>query len=166
MKSRFKYIGVDPGVGGGMAVISETGRIKAYKCPSTSDEMALLFQISIGETAPENVKFLMERVWARPANAVRAAFTYGVNYGQWLGIASSHEIEVNTVLPLQWMKAVGCPKSLKKNIRKNWLKDKARKLYPKINKLTLATSDAILITYYARKEHFNDKEKSNISKTK
>ena len=32
--------------------------------------------------------------------------------------------------------------------------------------IKLATSDAILITHYAKEEYFNDKEKSNISKTK
>ena len=72
MKSRFKYIGIDPGVGGGIASINEKGEISAYKCPNSSDDMALLFQVMIGNTPPEGVRLLMERVWARPANAVRA----------------------------------------------------------------------------------------------
>ena len=38
----------------------------------------------------------------------------------------------------------------KKNVRKKWLKEKARELYPKVNKLTLATSDAILIAEYLK----------------
>ena len=154
-KSHFKYIGVDPGVGGGIAVICEDRKIKAYKCPSSSEEMALLFQVMMGNTAPDNIRLLMERVWARPANAVRAAFTYGVNYGQWLGIASSNEVKMNTVLPLEGMSGIGCPKALKKNIRKRWLKDKAKELYPDIKRVTLKTSDAILITHYAKEEYFN-----------
>ena len=60
----------------------------AYKCPKSSEDMALLFQIAMGETPPEKIRLLMERVWARPTNAVRAAFSYGTNYGQWLGIAA------------------------------------------------------------------------------
>ena len=156
MKYHSKYIGIDPGVSGGIAVINSRGIMKAYKCPRTSEDISLLFRIIIGKTAPTKINLLMERVWARPGNAVRAAFTYGVNYGQWLGIASSHEVKMNTIIPLKWMEAVGCPKSLKKNIRKKWLKDKARELYPKVNKLTLATSDAILITHCARKGYFND----------
>ena len=156
-KSRFKYIGIDPGISGGIAVIDTKGKMKAYKCPRSSDDMALLFQMCIGRTAPKNIKLLMERVWARPTNAVRAAFSYGTNYGQWLGIAASHEITMNTVIPVEWIKWVGCPKALKKDVRKRWLKEKARELYPNINKLTLATSDAILITHYAREEHFNEK---------
>ena len=165
-KSRFRYIGIDPGAGGGIAVIDEKGKMKAYKCPKSSDEMALLFQICMGKTSADNIRLLMERVWARPTNAVRAAFSYGVNYGQWLGIVATHEVEMNTAIPVEWIKWVGCPKALKRDVRKRWLKEKAGELYPNVNKLTLATSDAILITHYAKEEYFNDKEKSNISKTK
>ena len=154
-KSHFKYIGIDPGISGGVAVIDEEGNIKAYKCPKSSEEMALLFQIIINKTPTGNIKLLMERVWARPTNAVRAAFSYGVNYGQWLGVAATHEVQMNTALPIEWIKWIGCPKALKKDVRKRWLKEKAGKLYPDINKLTLATSDAILITHYAKEEYFN-----------
>jgi len=99
----------------------------------------------------------MERVWARPTNAVRAAFSYGTNYGQWLGITACNEIKMNTVIPVEWIKWVGCPKALKRDVRKRWLKEKARELYPDVNKLTLATSDAILITHYAKGEYFSEK---------
>ena len=155
-QSHFKYIGIDPGASGGITVIDEKGEIKAYKCPKSSDEMALLFQILIGSTSADNIRLLMERVWARPTNAVRAAFSYGTNYGQWLGISASHEIKMNTVIPVEWIKWVGCPKALKRDVRKRWLKEKARELYPDINKLTLATSDAILITHYAKEVYFNE----------
>ena len=156
-QSRFKYIGIDPGAGGGVGVIDRKGVMKAYKCPKSSDDMAILFQIIMGDTPPEKIKLLMERVWARPTNAVRAAFSYGTNYGQWLGITASHEIKMNTVIPVEWIKWVGCPKALKRDVRKRWLKVKAGELYPDVNKLTLATSDAILITHYAKGEYFNEK---------
>ena len=156
MKSRFKYIGIDPGVGGGIASINEKGEISAYKCPNSSDDMALLFQVMIGNTPPEGVRLLMERVWARPANAVRAAFSYGTNYGQWLGIAASHEIKMNTIIPADWIRWVGCPKSLKREVRKRCLKERAKELYPEIKRVTLKTSDAILITHYAKEEYFEN----------
>jgi len=154
--SRFKYIGIDPGASGGIAVIDEKGIMMAYKCPKSSDEMSLLFQMCMGSTPAANIKLLMERVWARPTNAVRAAFSYGVNYGQWLGIVATHEVEMNTAIPVEWIKWVGCPKALKRDVRKRWLKEKAGELYPNVNKLTLATSDAILITHFAKEEFFNE----------
>ena len=154
-KSHFKYIGIDPGASGGIAVIGYDGKIQAFKCPKSSEDMSLLFSVCVGSSPATGVRLLMERVWARPTNAVRAAFSYGTNYGQWLGIAACHEIKMNTVIPVEWIKWVGCPKALKRDVRKRWLKKKAGELYPKVNKLTLATSDAILITHYAKEEYFN-----------
>jgi len=156
-KSHFKYIGIDPGKSGGIMVISETGEVTAYKCPEKVLDMSILFKLIVGNTAPDNVNLLMERVWARPGNAVRAAFTYGVNYGQWLGIAASYEIKMYTVLPNNWIKWVGCPKALPVADRKRWLKSKAKELYPELKRVTLATADAILITHYAKEEYFNEK---------
>ena len=155
-KSRFKYIGIDPGKGGGIDFIEKDGSISAYKCPEKVFDMSMLFQNIIGITPPDDVKLLMERVWARPTNATRAAFTYGVNYGQWLGIAASHEIKMYTTLPNEWIKWIGCPKGLAVTERKRWLKDKAKELYPNLKKVTLATSDAILICHYAKEEYFNE----------
>ena len=157
--SNKKYVGIDPGKSGGIMVIDEMGEATAYKCPEKVLDMSILFKLIVGHTAPDNVGLLMERVWARPGNAVRAAFTYGVNYGQWLGIAASHEIKMYTVLPNNWIKWVGCPKALPVADRKRWLKAKAKELYPELNKVTLATADAILITHYGKEEHFNGKGK-------
>ena len=153
--SHFKYIGIDPGKSGGITMV-DGSTFKTYKCPQRTEDMAILFSLLIGDTSSYDAKVLMERVWARPNNASSRAFTYGVNYGQWLGIAAANEIKMYTTLPTEWIRWVGCPKALKKTHRKNWLKDKAKELYPKINKVTLATSDAILIGHYARKEYFNE----------
>ena len=154
-KSHFKYIGVDPGVSGGLTVIDEEGDIEAVKCPKKVVDMAATFLSAVGDTAPEDVRFLMERVWARPNNASSRAFTYGVNYGQWLGIAASHEVKTYTELPNNWMKWFGCPKGMISRDRKNWLKDKAKELYPNLKKITLATADAILIAHYAKEGYFD-----------
>ena len=151
-----KYIGIDPGKSGGIMIIDETGKASAYKCPEKVFDMSVLFKISIGDTPPDNVKLLMERVWARPSNATRAAFTYGVNYGQWLGVAASHEIKMYTTLPNNWIKWIGCPKALPVADRKRWLKEKAKELYPSLKKVTLKTADSILITHYAKEEYFNE----------
>ena len=156
-RSNKKYVGIDPGKSGGIMVIDEDGEVCAYKCPEKVLDMSVLFRALVGCTAPDDVNLLMERVWARPGNAVRAAFTYGVNYGQWLGIAASYEIKMFTTLPNDWIKWVGCPKALPVADRKRWLKTKAKKLYPELKRVTLATADAILITHYAKEEYFNEK---------
>ena len=150
----YRYIGIDPGKSGGITMI-EGEKIESYKCPDRTIDMAIIFESLLGSN-PGNVKLLMEKVWARPNNAVRSAFTYGVNSGQWLGISASLEIHMYTVLPSQWMTAIGCKKGMDYADRKRWLKEKAKELYPNC-KVTLYTADSILIAHYAKETYFNEK---------
>ena len=150
----YRYIGIDPGRSGGITMI-EGDVIETHKCPDRTIDMALIFYSMIGDE-PNNVKLLMEKVWARPNNAVRSAFTYGVNYGQWLGIAAASEIHMYTALPSEWMTSIGCEKGMDYTVRKRWLKEKAKELYPNC-KVTLYTSDSILIAHYAKETYFNEK---------
>ena len=143
-----KVIGIDPGKGGGISVIEE-GKVTAYKCPKTVEDMAVLFTLICGDTPKDKIYAMMERVWARPNNASSRAFAYGVNYGSWLGVMASNEVDCNLVLPIKWMQHIGCPKALKKDKRKRWLKDKAKELCPYIKRVTLITADSILIAIYA-----------------
>ena len=149
MTSHSKYIGIDPGKGGGIAVI-DGGKIKAYKCPSTVEDMAILFGLMVNGTSADKILVGIERVWARPTNGSRHSFAYGTNYGEWLGIIACHELIPTLILPLTWMKHFECPKGLKVEIRKRWLKSKAMELFPALKKVTLATADAILITKYVK----------------
>ena len=98
MNCRFKYIGIDPGVSGGMTMIDEDNNIKAFKCPDKVIDMSMLFDVAIGNTPADKVKFLMERVWARPNNAASRAFAFGVNYGQWLGISASADVHILSLI--------------------------------------------------------------------
>ena len=142
-----RYIGIDPGKSGGITVIMEDGSTKAYKCPHNIKDMALVFSIAMGNTAPADTYVAIEKVWAHPGDARSRAFVFGTNYGQWQGIIASHEIEFKEIPPQTWMKYYSVPK-LEKGRRKNWLKDKAKELYPDHKKITLYNADALLIAHY------------------
>ena len=138
-------IGIDPGRSGAVAIWSG-GIDKVIKCPSNSKEMANV----IKSVSNENVVAYVERVWARPSNATRAAFTFGVNYGEWLGILAALKIKTVLVTPQTWMKyykdkfKIKLPKE--KKDRKNKLKEIATQYTDK--KVTLYNADAILIAVY------------------
>ena len=152
-----KYIGIDPGKSGGIAVISNEG-IEVKKCPDSVQDMAILFALILQETPPLHVLVMIEKVWARPHDGRASVFTFAGNYGQWQGIVASHEITPHYVTPQVWMRAVGCPKKLSKKDRKNYLKALAKEKYPeKSRRLTLATSDAMLIADYAKNIFDNTK---------
>ena len=152
-----KYIGIDPGKSGGIAVI-EGNHVEVKKCPASVQDMAFLFALILQETPPSHTLVMIEKVWARPHDGRASVFTFAGNYGQWQGIIASHEITPHYVTPQVWMRAVGCPKKLKKQDRKNYLKALAKERYPHIKKkMTLATADAMLVADYAKNIFDNTK---------
>ena len=149
MKYHFKkFIGIDPGKSGGIAVL--TGKtVKVYACPRTVEDMAVLMGLCLSDVSAYEVKVSVEKVWAFPTDARSRAFSFGENYGQWQGILASHEIEPMYVTPKAWQSHFDIKKGLPKNIRKKMLKQMARDKYPDTKKITLKTADALLIALYA-----------------
>ena len=145
-------IGIDPGKSGAVAVWDD-GIEKVIKCPNNPDDMSDVIKLIKNRFISKRNSYLiayMERVWARPSNATRAAFTFGVNYGEWLGILSTLDIDTVLVTPQAWMKYYKQKFKIKlskeKKDRKNTLKEIAKKYTDK--KVTLYNSDAILIAVY------------------
>ena len=145
-----KYIGIDPGKGGGIAVIAKDG-VEVKKFPESIHDMSLMFALMVGNTPADQVLVMLEKVWARPHDGRSSVFTFAQNYGRWECIIATHEITPHYVTPQVWMKAIGCPPKLKKQVRKNYLKQLSKEKYPEIaKKLTLKTADAMLIADYAK----------------
>ena len=142
------YVGIDPGKSGARASFSN-GEMRAWKCPDTADGMHSAFCQATWGILEGEIMVLMEKVWARPNNASRAAFSYGVNFGQWLGIVACYSIDMELMIPASWMKFYGMKKGMEYQDRKRWLKAKAQELYPDI-KVTLINADAILIAHYLK----------------
>ena len=142
-------IGIDPGVNGGVAIIDDKWKdkaIEAVKCPDTIKDMADYLNVH----CYDNIKTLciIEKVHSFPGQGVRSVFTFGKNYGQWLGILASHDIPYKEVPPQTWMKHYGAmPRD--RGQRKRHLKHLAQSLYPSI-KVTLYNSDAILLANYPK----------------
>ncbi len=133
-------IGIDPGKSGAIAVWNE-GIDKVIKCPSTPEKMAE----TVHSYHHKNVIAYIEKVWAFPTDARSAAFKFGVNYGEWLGILATLKINTILVTPKKWQKNFNIPK-LPKNERKKLLKKIASQYTDK--KVTLYNADAILIAIY------------------
>ena len=150
MKSPFKKcIGIDPGKGGGVALLTdETARV--YPCPKTVDDMATLIGICISDVSAYRVMVFVEKVWAFPTDGWVGSFTFGNNYGQWQGILATYEIEPHYVTPKTWQSHFEIKKGLPKDIRKKKLKQMAKDKFPETKKITLKTADALLIALYGR----------------
>ncbi len=154
---RFKtYIGIDPGKSGGICSI-EDNRLRANKCPDSVQGMAELFKDILQDTSPKDVFLYIEKVWAMPHDGKSSIFTFGQNYGQWEGVIASFNIIPIYVTPSTWMRHHEVQKGLKKQERKNILKQMAQEFINSNNYIsyqwkgvaTLATADAIMLAKYA-----------------
>ena len=152
MKYHFdKFIGIDPGKSGGIAILtSETAIVHA--CPRTIEDMATLIGVCLNDVSAENVRVTVEKVWAFPTDGRRGSFSFGENYGQWQGILASHELDPVYVTPKVWQSHYEIKKGLPKPVRKKLLKQMAKDKYPDTIGITLKTADALLIALYGQED--------------
>tara|TARA_Y100000593_G_scaffold92335_1_gene183592 strand:- start:8443 stop:8997 length:555 start_codon:yes stop_codon:yes gene_type:complete len=145
------YIGIDPGVSGGICCITGPDMV-AIKCPGTTSDMSEVVSVvsDISKHSGYKCYAIIESVHSMPGQGVKSCFTFGKNYGEWLGILAANKVPYKQVTPQKWMKLFGVmPKD--KKARKNHIKHLAQQRYPD-SKITLATSDAILIAEYCRND--------------
>jgi len=158
------FLGIDPGLSGGIALISAEGITQAWAMGKTEGDIAKLFEQRI---RPAQVTYcLIERVHAFPDAGVSGMFNFGRNVGVLIGLLLANHIPFEEMQPRAWQKALGIPPRVKKPKKpkpwiqyppeesisqwKNRLKAKAQTLFPQLE-ITLATSDALLIAEVARR---------------
>ena len=141
-----KILGIDPGKGGGLAVIdSDTHEvIDVTAMPDTRADISYFI-----ERHSDAQCAYIEIVHSMPKQGVSSTFTFGQFYGYVQMAVTCHKIRCVDVLPSKWQSALGVKS--KKNeayaAHKNRLKGKAQQLFPKV-KVTLKNADALLIAEY------------------
>jgi len=157
-------LGIDPGENGGFAFISTSG--DHYPC-------LVEFKTNTRKDIAQIVKYysllgpctcFIEKVHAAPRQGVSSTFTFGKNYGFWLGILTVLEISFEEVSPQTWQGCLGfkSPRGATYNDRKRLLKQRAEQLYPSVP-ISLGTADAVLIAEYGRRL-YNSRENKNPSR--
>ena len=146
-----KYIGIDPGKNGGIAVMNECGDVvDLVKMPATpQDLLDFLFKYK------ENSFCTLERVGGMPGNGGSAMFNFGKGYGHLQMALLALGISTEDITPNKWEKAyqLGSSGKFTKTEWKNRLKAKAQQMFPALGKkVTLATCDALLICEYGRRK--------------
>jgi Holliday junction resolvasome RuvABC endonuclease subunit len=144
------YIGIDPGEGGGIAIIIPGGTYPTWdaveftthklKGATERDVWHMLAGVDPGFA-------IIEKVHSSPQMGVVSSFTFGKSYGFLRGILTATGIPFDEVSPQKWQKAMGCMSGGDKNKTKQ----KAQQLFPHL-KVTHAIADALLLAEYARRE--------------
>ena len=137
------YIGIDPGLSGGVAFIPTTGNPWAHKMPETDRDLIDLLSDSISLAEP---KAMLELVHSSPQMGVKSAFTFGEGYGRLQAVLTSLWVPYERIRPQVWQKAMGCLTRGDKNVSKR----RAQELFPML-KVTHATADALLIAEFNRR---------------
>ncbi len=141
------YIGIDPGVSGGLAAIDETGLVLyAAKMPATEHDLLMELRGVLAEPRRRRARALLERAGASPQMGVVSAFTYGKVYGAILMALAATAIPFDQVAPAVWQKALGCRSGGDKNVTKR----RAQQLFP-THTVTHAIADALLLAEYCRR---------------
>ncbi len=135
-------IGIDPGVNGGIAWITD-GKACVEKMPDTLQDLWELLQ-SIKTNGP--CYAIIEQVHSSPQMGVKSAFTFGQGFGNLEMALTAAGIPFERVRPQVWQKALGCLTKGDKNVSKR----KAQELFPSI-KITHAIADSLLIAEYGRR---------------
>lgn len=135
-------IGLDPGKGGGIAIIRD-GTVSAYSMPVT---VADVWE-EIGRWQNSNVIAALEIVHSSPQMGVKSAFTFGNGYGHLEMALTAAGISWRGVRPQVWQKEMQCLTKGDKNVSKR----RAQALFPNI-KVNHAIADALLIAEWLRRQ--------------
>ena len=135
--------GIDPGVNGGIAWISD-GKPCVEKMPDTLQDLWELLR-DIASEGP--CKAYLEQVHSSPQMGVKSAFTFGNGFGHLEMALTAAGIPFERVRPQVWQKTMACMTKGDKNVSKR----KAQELFPSM-KVTHATADALLIASYGTKQ--------------
>ena len=134
------YLGIDPGVNGGLALIDPGGRmLRASKMPATDRD--------IFEWIPcPPVQAVLERAGASPQMGVVSACTFCLGYGLLRMALTAKGIPFDVVSPVKWQTAMGCRTGGDKNVSKR----RAQQLFPGVT-VVHAIADALLLAEYCRR---------------
>lgn len=150
-----RFIGIDPGKTGAIAVINEFAEIiDVKKMPATpGDILRFLVEqeeaaIKASVTPSDTIRAALEYVRASPLMGVVSVSTFMRNYGHLEMALTAAGIPYYDVHPARWQRYLGCLSSGDKNITKA----KAAELWP-ATKITHAIADALLIAEWCRRKH-------------
>ena len=155
------YLGIDPGISGAIAIISETGKQAVFDF----EDEAVIQKLKDVDIQSWMIKAtaLVELVHAHPKQGVKSTFAFGKNFGQWIGRLEALSIPFNFIDPRRWQNVMfgSTPKQYMVRKGKKVMDTKsmslttARQMFPAMSarlmrKKDNGRADALLIAEYCR----------------
>lgn len=145
-------IGIDPGVRGGMALLTDGGQVVETIPFKEMTERDLAASFSAWNSLAPNPSVWIEKVGYIRGDGAMGSFTFGAIFGLLRGLALGNGWEPRYVYPQLWQAALGCMTGGNKNVSKG----KAIAIFPDYNAgrkrgITHDIADALLIAEYGRR---------------
>ena len=142
------YIGIDPGLSGALAMVSEGREAKVVSW----DPEAYRDALAAVSVANEYAVACLEKVSAMPGQGVTGMFNFGKNYGHIIGLLEANGIPYELVTPQKWQREFSVTD-------KNSSIEVCKRLFPAVSlrknqrckKDNDGMSDALLMAEYARR---------------
>jgi hypothetical protein len=153
------YIGIDPGVNGGLARFHDGTLVGFTPMPATERDIWGWFEFIKGLEATAVIEKIHPAILG--IGKSQMSTLYG-NYMQLRGFLIAAGIRFEAVRPQEWMRGVGVPPRSKNESDKEWkdrLRARAQELFPKLSIWTelkslgrqRAICDALLIAEFCRR---------------
>ena len=146
-------IGVDPGLCGAIAVLTDQGDVEGLTdLPVIRDgrlawiDGGALQSFLVDTLHGRQARAIVERVSAMPRQGVASAFNFGVGFGSVLSVLQARQVAIELVTPAVWKRAMGLSADKSASL------GRARLLFPTAD-LGLAKHDgraeALLLAHWA-----------------
>lgn len=140
------FLGIDPGVSGGISVLNDDGTVViAAKMPTTDRDLWDLVRIYTPRLACRS-SAVIERVGPHPKEGVHSVFVFGQGYGRLVMALTAAMIPFSEVAPQVWQRVMQCRTKGDKNVSKR----RAQQLFPAV-KMTHLLADSLLIAEFGRR---------------
>lgn len=143
-------MGVDPGVRGGLAVLSGSGKVeylRGFAPGMTELELARIIECGAGMLkSAYGTTCFFEKVGFIKGDGGLGSFTFGRVVGLLRGCLLSSGISIHDVYPAMWQASMECLTGGNKNVSKK----RAIELFPD-QKITHNIADALLIAEFGRR---------------
>lgn len=140
------WIGIDPGINGGIFVINEASQTKAWKMPTHGDDIdaKAICDIFKGVSRAHEVSVIIEQVHSIFGSSAKSNFTFGFVCGVVEAIVISQGLKFTKVQPKAWQAEIWITSEIeykpleagkvKKSVNTKLTSQKAAKrLFPKLD---------------------------------
>lgn len=155
-----RILGIDPGAHGGFCFMDLDGQIEPYaynKLTPLDIAVKIINEKILAQMFGYSIIAYIEQVHSMPHDGKASAFSFGKNFGIWLGILTALKIPYYEIPPAVWQSGLKLRLRGKEyREKKKALKEIAQRWWPE-NNLTYDTCDAVLIAEYGKREILNKK---------